>query len=194
MQPGRPVAIAGLSVEKMPNGLYRINQGAELLALWQIEQKYPQIHQIQMNVEKVPDTPIYPDYLRAMTTHFPWAWLMAHGYKEEEYRTRKLTFPPVVLLHSGLSTESDWVMEEYDIPRRSIQRGAILGAARVIDCVEVNMDGVAGWAYQLADSVVFENPVAPVSGKQPIFWRPQNVVEVRAFNLAWRKWELATGM
>lgn len=185
MARGRPQVIAGIRVERLNKDLYRVN-GESVLSLMQVSQ---QIKAAQMTPSiKIPDAPIFPEDVRAMTTHFPWAWLMGNGYKGEEYRHRRIAFPPIVFFHSGLSTESDWAIQEYGIPRSEIKRGYILGAGRVIDC-QPSKEDPQRWAYHMDDQVFFDKPAGPISGKQAIFWKATDTQSVRVFNQAWMQWE-----
>ena len=104
--------------------------------------------------------PIYPPSLRAMTLHFPWAWLIATGWKEEEFRSKPVSYRGYFLVHAGQSKASDYIIQEVGIPRDHIVRGAIIGAAEIVASYEDS----EGATHKLDNAIAFEAPIGPVSG------------------------------
>ena len=123
----------------------------------------------------------HPDWLRAMTLHFPWAWLICNGYKIEEYRSKTVKHRGLILIHAGQSRESDYVIKEAGIPKDQIVRGAIIGAVEILDSVR---DG--DWAIHKLDMpLLFDEPIGPVSGQQAQLWSATTPQAIDAFNRAW---------
>ncbi|MBR8838892.1 MAG: ASCH domain-containing protein [Stigonema ocellatum SAG 48.90 = DSM 106950] len=50
----------------------------------------------------------YPEQLRALSVREPWASLLVHGCKNEEYRGRNTKRRGLVLIHSSLTYQIDW--------------------------------------------------------------------------------------
>lgn len=126
----------------------------------------------------------FPDRLRAMSIHFPFAWAIVHGEKDFEYRTKATKYRGIFLVHASGTKESDEYMAEYNIPQEQIVRKAIIGAVELLDCVEDTKEG--GYYYELDNPIVFEEAI-PVSGQQSIFWPASTPERVWAFNCAWEQ-------
>lgn len=186
---GRLHLIDGVKVEKLGIGLlYRIAGRDGLLTLSQA-QDYLVQHCKKKEPMAQQDAPIIehcPSGLKAVTVRFPWAWLSVRGYKNAEYRSRKVKFPSIVLIHAGTSKLDDDVIEQYNIPRTDIVRGAILGAARITGC-QWEEDS---WAYHYEDQIAFDKPILNVPGEQPVFWasgRSRKPERGLAFDRAWHQ-------
>ncbi|MBD2112540.1 MULTISPECIES: ASCH domain-containing protein [Cyanophyceae] len=126
----------------------------------------------------------FPDRLRAMSIHFPFAWAIVHGEKDFEYRTRATKYRGMFLIHSSGTKDSDEYMAEYNIPQDQIIRKAIIGAVELVDCVE-DPEG-EGYFYELESPIVFEKAI-PATGQQSIFWPASTPERVRAFNQAFEQ-------
>lgn len=79
---------------------------------------------------------------RALSIRQPWAWLIAHGFKDIENRTWPTSVRGPVLIHAGRTFDSEgyaWVRENFpDIPLPRMvefERGGIVGRATLTDCV-----------------------------------------------------------
>ena len=125
----------------------------------------------------------YPETLRAMSIHFPFAWAIVHGKKDFEYRTKATKYRGIFLIHASSSKDSDEFMAHYDIPQDQIVRKAIIGAAELVDCVED--DKGDGYYYELINPITFEKPI-PVADQQSIFWPASTPERDRAFKQAWK--------
>lgn len=139
----------------------------------------------QQSAIKMPSDPIYPDWLRAMSMHFPWAWLIAKGYKSEEFRTKTVTYRNVFLLHASQSKASDDVIKEFNIPKTEIVRGAIIGAATITDSIYEIVDGHQYAVHILDNAIYFPKPITNISGQIQQLWKPKDTPTIQAFNKAW---------
>lgn len=125
----------------------------------------------------------YPETLRAMSIHFPFAWAIVHGKKDFEYRTKATKYRGIFLIHASSSKDSDGFIAHYTIPQEQIVRKAIIGAAELVDCVEDDEGG--GYYYELINPIAFEEPI-PASGQQSIFWPASTPERDGAFRRAWQ--------
>lgn len=80
--------------------------------------------------------------MKALSIKQPWAWLIAHGYKDVENRTWQTNYRGEFLIHAGKAFDLegyDWLKEQQmldELPRAYMyQRGGIVGIAAVVDCV-----------------------------------------------------------
>lgn len=126
--------------------------------------------------------PIYPSSLRAMTLHFPWAYLICTGQKREEYRSKTVKYRGLFLIHAGQSKDSDYIILEAGIPREKIVRGAIIGAAELL----YSFEDSEGAVHKLGKPVLFDTPIRPVSGCQAQLWGAKTPQAIEAFNQAWK--------
>ncbi|MCK9494194.1 MAG: ASCH domain-containing protein [Dehalococcoidia bacterium] len=102
----------------------------------------------------------------ALSVRQPWAWLIVNGYKPVENRTWPTNFRGPVAIHAGQTYDMEgdsWVRDmfpEIPLPRvAEIERGGIVGVARVTDCVQT-MDstwffGPYGFVLDAARTVPF---------------------------------------
>ena len=125
----------------------------------------------------------YPESLRAMSMHFPYAWGIVNGEKDFEFRTRATRYRGFVLIHASGSKDSDELIVEHSIPQDQIARRAIIGAAELFNCVETPENG--GFYYELFNPIAFEKPI-PASGQQSIFWPASTPERDQAFKVAWK--------
>jgi len=116
-----------------------------------------------------------------MSLHFPYAWAIVHGVKKEEYRSKPTNYRGIFLIHASGSKDSDFEMDEYDIPDEKIVRKAILGAVELVGC----QNRGDYFAYILQSPVAFETPI-PALGQQSIFWPPSTSERKNAFSQAWK--------
>lgn len=121
-----------------------------------------------------------PSNLRAISIHAPFAYAICMGLKDEEYRTLPTNIREWVLIHASLSKDSDEAFKDYGIDPKKIVRGAIIGAAEIVDCQGSDRD----YAYLIGEYKLFEKPLK-ISGKQVIFWKAKNPTEQRIFDEAW---------
>ena len=125
----------------------------------------------------------YPESLRAMSMHFPYAWGIVNGVKDFEFRTRATKYRGFVLIHASGSKDSDELIMEHSIPQDQIARRAIIGAAELINCIKDPDEG--GFYYEMFNPIAFEKPI-PASGQQSIFWPASTSERDQAFKAAWK--------
>jgi len=178
---GRPQNFYGIGVTKLLN-LYAIANHPRLYTL-------DEVHEIlsrkkmsnSKRVVDIPSDPIFPETLRGMSCHFPWAWLISQGYKQEEYRSRPTNFRGQILIQASGSTESDEIIAQYRIPELAIARKAIIGSAIIVDCQQTD-DGE--YAYILEKAIALPQPI-PCKGELRTFWEADTQERIQAFNRAW---------
>ncbi len=122
--------------------------------------------------------------MKALSIRQPWAWLIAHGYKDVENRTWKTNFRGEFLIHAGEKFDKEgysWVMisandEKFDIdplitlpPPYNFERGGIVGRAEIIDCVTEHdspwFSGAYGFVVRNAEPLEFR----PYKGRLGFF-------------------------
>jgi hypothetical protein len=128
-------------------------------------------------------TTSYPETLRAMSIHFPFAWAIVHGEKDFEYRTRATKYRGIVIIHASSTKDSDEFIAHYNIPPEQVVRKAIIGAAELVNCVKD--DESDGYYYELENPIAFPEAI-PVSGQQSIFWPASTPERQKAFAQAWQ--------
>lgn len=103
--------------------------------------------------------------MKAISIRQPWAWLIVHGYKDVENRTRRTSIRGPVLIHASqtpdpLLNDILEVMAGFGVTDPDLQYGGIVGRATIVDCVTES------------DSEWFEGPVGYVlDDPQPLpFW------------------------
>ncbi len=79
--------------------------------------------------------------MRALSIRQPWAWLIVHGRKNIENRTWPTSFRGRFLVHAALIFDHEgyqWVRSEMGVSMPEpacFERGGIVGAADLLDCV-----------------------------------------------------------
>lgn len=122
----------------------------------------------------------YPEKLKAVSVHPPFAYAIVRGLKKEEYRSQATNRKGWILIHASKSTASDECFVDYGIYPGSIKRGAIIGACKITGC---RQDGFKDYAYQLAEAFEFKSPI-DCTGSQSIFWGATNEQRKVVFTLA----------
>lgn len=83
--------------------------------------------------------------MMALSIRQPWAWLIAHGYKDVENRTWWTGYRGKFLIHAGktmtraeymdchdqVASWTPWFVPAYE----ELERGGIVGEAELVDCV-----------------------------------------------------------
>lgn len=184
---GKPINLYGIGIERMPIGLFQVG-GNENLLTWNEAAKYIifNMKDKPYQPDPIPDKPLYPDWLKCMSLHFPWAYLIANGYKSEEFRSKTVKYRGTFLLHASQSKASDEVIKEFKIPQNRIVRGAIIGAADIVDSIYETVDGYNTAVHILDNPIYFPEPVTGVSGKIQQLWPANDPSTIRAFNRAWQ--------
>ncbi len=144
--------------------------------------------------------------MKAITVIQPWATLLASGKKRIETRSWKTNYRGEILIHAGkkdplwgisVMGEEAWAKallaigqhEAFDRFER-FPTGAIIGKAKLVNCVQIDDltaqlireqhpdeyafgDFTPGrYAWMMEDAVLFEKPI-PASGKQGLWDAPE---------------------
>jgi len=113
--------------------------------------------------------------MKALTIKQPWAQLIIEGYKKYEFRSWKTKYRGKILIHAGMSLESDMVsrFKDYNL---TYTKGAIIGEATLEDCILVDKDfndelrkidplvygrsnHVETYAWKLTNIVKYDKPI-----------------------------------
>ena len=79
--------------------------------------------------------------MKVLSIRQPWAWLIVQGYKDIENRTWRSEFRGEFLVHAVYIFDEkgyDWVVKEMGLglpEKDTFERGGIIGAAEIVDCV-----------------------------------------------------------
>ena len=87
--------------------------------------------------------------MKALSIRQPWAWAIVNGYKPVENRSWLTNRRGGILIHASKScTKSDYESAVADIkmidpsiavpPLKELERGGIVGSARITDCVHAH--------------------------------------------------------
>lgn len=121
----------------------------------------------------------------------PWAWLVVHAYKPVENRTWPTTFRGPLAIHAGKTMARRYYDEIVDslkadglcppdLPAfEELERGGIVGAVRVVDCVEVfdsPWKEPDSFGFILADARPF--PFIPCVGRLGFFNVPESMLRL----------------
>lgn len=120
---------------------------------------------------------------RALSIQQPWAWLIVNGFKDVENRDWPTNVRGVVGIHAGQKIDLDgydWVESNFPqiaLPAASeLERGGIVGRARIVDCVEESDSPwfFGRYGFVMADAKPL--PLMPCRGMLG-FFRPTLVSE-----------------
>lgn len=117
--------------------------------------------------------------MKALSIRQPWAWLIAHGFKDIENRTWKTKFRGEFLIHASQyrGLKGDWerwmelIQNKYLIalPETFPPAGGIIGKAEIVDCVQESnsewFDGPNGFVLKNAKVL----PYHPCKGQLSFF-------------------------
>ncbi len=118
--------------------------------------------------------------MKALTIKEPWATLIVDGYKKYEFRSWKTNYRGKILIHAGMSLESD-TLKRFKNYNLTCSKGAIIGEADLVDCIKVDeefinelrkIDSVVyalsnhseNYAWKLENIIKYDNPIC-VKGK-----------------------------
>lgn len=80
--------------------------------------------------------------MKALSIQQPWAWLIAHGFKNVENRTWPTSFRGKFLIHAGKKLDAEglkYVQEVHgsvlDLPE-TFDLGGIVGEAAIVNCTD----------------------------------------------------------
>lgn len=119
--------------------------------------------------------------MKALTICQPWAWAIVHGAKRIENRTWPTGYRGELLIHAGRSRA--WFQslgllfpDGSEVPSpSSCLYGAVIGRARLVDCIAASDPRVAGnpwaegpWCWMLEDVRPLAEPIF-VAGKQMLW-------------------------
>ena len=107
--------------------------------------------------------------MKALSIQQPWAWLIVNGYKDGvENRNWPTNVRGDVLIHAGKKVDTEgyeWVRETFPEiplpPLASLERGGIVGMARLVACVS---EMISRWFFG-PFGFVFKDP-------KPLPFRP----------------------
>jgi len=110
--------------------------------------------------------------VKALSIQQPWAWAILYSTKRVENRTWPTKFRGTFAIHAGKKYDRESAVDlEHEIlavpePRPPAVCGAILGTARIVDCVRVETLGpehlawaVGPWCFMLDDVRAFAKPI-----------------------------------
>ena len=115
--------------------------------------------------------------LRALSIRQPWAWLIVNGHKDIENRTWPTRFRGQVYIHAGRGVVPDDFPEQREYLRWSgivlpsdMPRGAIVGEATIVDCVDASDSPwfCGPYGFVLSDPVAYSEPI-PYRGRLGFF-------------------------
>ena len=90
--------------------------------------------------------------MKVLTIKEPWASLIINGYKEYEFRSFKTNYRGKILIHAGLSLESDNALKFKDY-NLNYGHGEIIGEAYITDCILVD-DEFENKLYSIDKNIV----------------------------------------
>lgn len=122
--------------------------------------------------------------MKAITIRQPWAQLIVDGRKDVENRTWSTRYRGEILIHAAAPSHGDvktmadcqfWMAKKGLGRPPAIklgQRGAVLGVARLVDCVSASSSPwyIGPHGFVLVDVLKFETPI-PMKGAQSL-WEP----------------------
>jgi len=75
--------------------------------------------------------------MKVLTVRQPWASLIVNGYKEYEFRSRKINYRGKILIHAGLNMDKD-MLDRFKDYNLDYVKGAIIGEADIVDCILID--------------------------------------------------------
>ena len=119
--------------------------------------------------------------MKALSILQPWAWLIVNGHKDIENRTWPTEYRGRFLVHTGKSYSAaehaeycDIIREDFGIelpPYAQLPRGAIVGEAELVDCVEHHPSrwkDPDSWGFVLRNAKALSVPI-PYRGQLSFF-------------------------
>ncbi len=108
--------------------------------------------------------------MKALTIKEPWATLIVDGYKKYEFRSWKTNYRGKILIHAGMSLESD-NLKRFKNYNLTCSKGAIIGEADLVDCIKVDEEFIN--ELRKIDSVVY----AISNHSENYAWKLENVIK-----------------
>jgi hypothetical protein len=125
---------------------------------------------------------------KALSIQQPWAWAILYAGKRVENRSWYTRFRGRIWIHAGLHVDSDSIEDLADEirrvpePRPPAFRGAIVGQARIVDCIraqdvpaEQRSWANGPWCFILEDVEPVAAPI-PLKGRLGLFDVPAEVL------------------
>ena len=72
--------------------------------------------------------------VKTITIKQPWATLIAEGYKEYEFRTRKTKYRGEILIHAGKGIDRK-AMKKFSQYNLNYPAGCIIAKAKLVECI-----------------------------------------------------------
>ena len=108
--------------------------------------------------------------MKTLTIKEPWATLIVDGYKKYEFRSWKTNYRGKILIHAGMSLESD-NLKRFKNYNLTCSKGAIIGEADLVDCIKVDEEFIN--ELRKIDSVVY----ALSNHSENYAWKLENVIK-----------------
>ena len=108
--------------------------------------------------------------MKDLTIKEPWATLIVDGYKKYEFRSWKTNYRGKILIHAGMSLESD-TLKRFKNYNLTCSKGAIIGEADLVDCIKVDEEFIN--ELRKIDSVVY----ALSNHSENYAWKLENVIK-----------------
>lgn len=108
--------------------------------------------------------------MKTLTIKEPWATLIVDGYKKYEFRSWKTNYRGKILIHAGMSLESD-NLKRFKNYNLTCSKGAIIGEADLVDCIKVDEEFIN--ELRKIDSVVY----ALSNHSKNYAWKLENVIK-----------------
>ena len=107
--------------------------------------------------------------MKGLTIREPWASLIVNGYKKYEFRSFKTNYRGKILIHAGLTLESDNAIKFMDY-NLNYGHGEIIGEATITDCILVD-DEFEDMLYKI-------NPLVYGKSKhaRKYAWKLENII------------------
>lgn len=123
--------------------------------------------------------------MKALSIRQPWAWCILHGKKPVENRTWATSYRGPILIHAAKGMTRVEYEEATDFAAilgchpplaEEIQRGGIIGRAKLVDCVSRHASPwfFGPYGFVLAD--VEPLPFTPLKGALGLFDAPEGVL------------------
>jgi len=118
--------------------------------------------------------------MKALSISQPWAWLIAHGYKDVENREWYTDYRGPLIIHASRTWSQsgfEFIIERMDLwvpEKEKYVFGALIGMVDMIDCVDQYQSKwfFGSWGFVFENAQIFQNPI-PYSGHLKLFDVPE---------------------
>jgi hypothetical protein len=136
--------------------------------------------------------------VRGLSVGGPFAWRLASGKKEIELRSWATKYRGLILIHASSGSGYEELFEHFGLSRKNCPKFALIGAARLVDCVRYDSEqkweadrdrhcwvgeetylevlsqyGGYPYGHVLEDAIAFDKPIFDVPGSFN-YWQPKN--------------------